>query len=140
MSDKFIKNPSEVVSVGDTIEVFIKALDKEAGRISLGYKKEADNPWVKFAEDYKLDDVVKAKVVSITPFGAFAEIVPNIDGLVHISQIANKRVTNIKDVLSIGDEIEAKITEIDVEGKRISLSIRALLEDAPADDDASDAE
>lgn len=134
-----IKHPSEVVSVGDTIEVFIKALDKEAGRISLGYKKEADNPWVKFAQDYKLDDVVKAKVVSITPFGAFAEIVPNIDGLVHISQIANKRVTNIKDVLSIGDEIEAKITEIDAPGKRISLSIRALLEDAPVEE-ASDAE
>ena len=139
-----IKHPSEVVSVGDTIEVFIKALDKEAGRISLGYKKEADNPWIKFAQDYKVDDVVKAKVVSITPFGAFAEIVPNIDGLVHISQIANKRVTNIKDVLSIGDEIEAKITEIDTEGKRISLSIRALLEDAPEaeapETEASDAE
>lgn len=126
-----IKHPSEVVSVGDTIEVFIKALDREAGRISLGYKKDDDNPWVKFEQEYKLDDVVKAKVVSITPFGAFAQIVPGIDGLIHISQLANKRVTNVKDVVSIGDEVEAKITEIDVEGKRISLSVRALQEDAP---------
>ena len=124
-----IKHPSEVVQVGDVIEVFVKDLDKEADRISLGYKKDEDNPWVKFAEDYSVGDVVKAKVVSITPFGAFAQIVPNIDGLIHISQLAENRVTNVKDVLSIGDEVEAKITEIDTEKKRISISIRALLEE-----------
>ena len=135
-----IKHPSEVVSVGDVIEVFIKALDKEANRISLGCKKDEDNPWVKFENDYKVDDVVKAKVVSITPFGAFAQIIPGIDGLIHISQVANKRVTNVKDVLSVGDEIEAKITEIDSEKKRISLSIRALIEDAPEAEDTADAE
>ena len=132
-----IKHPSEVVNPGDVIEVFVKALDREANRISLGYKKDEDNPWVKFEEDYKVDDVVKAKVVSITPFGAFAQIVPGVDGLIHISQIANKRVTNVKDVLSVGDEVEAKITEIDSDKKRISMSIRALLEDAPADEDAA---
>lgn len=126
-----IKHPSEVVSVGDVIEVFIKALDREANRISLGCKKDEDNPWVKFENDYKVDDIVKAKVVSITPFGAFAQIIEGIDGLIHISQVANKRVTNVKDVLSIGDEVEAKITEIDSEKKRISLSIRALAEDVP---------
>lgn len=133
-----IKHPSEVVNPGDVIEVFVKALDREANRISLGYKKDEDNPWVKFEEDYKVDDVVKAKVVSITPFGAFAQIVPGVDGLIHISQIANKRVTNVKDVLSVGDEVEAKITEIDSDKKRISMSIRALLEDAPADEDAAE--
>ena len=135
-----IKHPSEVVSVGDVIEVFIKALDKEANRISLGCKKDEDNPWVKFENDYNVDDVVKAKIVSITPFGAFAQIVPGIDGLIHISQVANKRVTNVKDVLAVGDEVEAKITEIDSEKKRISLSIRALMEDAPEADTEEAAE
>lgn len=135
-----IKHPSEVVNPGDVIEVFVKALDREANRISLGYKKDEDNPWVKFEEDYKVDDVVKAKVVSITPFGAFAQIVPGVDGLIHISQIANKRVTNVKDVLSVGDEVEAKITEIDSDKKRISMSIRALLEDAPAEEEEAPAE
>ncbi|MGN0675870.1 MAG: bifunctional 4-hydroxy-3-methylbut-2-enyl diphosphate reductase/30S ribosomal protein S1 [Oscillospiraceae bacterium] len=131
-----IKHPSEVVNVGDVIEVFVKELDKDANRISLGYKKTEDNPWVKFANDYNVGDVVKAKVVSITPFGAFAQIVPGIDGLIHISQIADKRVTNVKDVLSIGDEVEAKITEIDADKKRISISIRALLEENGAAEDA----
>lgn len=125
-----IKHPSEVVNAGDVIEVYVKELDKEANRISLGYKKTEDNPWVKFANEYKVDDVVKAKVVSITPFGAFAQIIPGIDGLIHISQIADKRVTNVKDVLAIGDEVDAKITEIDIEKKRISISMRALLETA----------
>lgn len=129
-----IKHPSEVVKAGDTIEVYIKDLDRENDRISLGYKKDADNPWVKFAEEYSVGDVVKAKVVSITPFGAFAQIVPGIDGLIHISQLAEKRVTNVKDVLSVGDEVEAKITEIDVEKKRISISIRALLEERAGDE------
>ncbi len=130
-----IKHPSEVVNVGDVIEVYVKELDKDANRISLGYKKNEDNPWVKFANDYSVDDVVKAKVVSITPFGAFAQIIPGIDGLIHISQIADKRVTNVKDVLSVGDEVEAKITEIDTDKKRISISIRALLEEnAPAEE------
>ena len=137
-----IKHPSEVVQAGDVIEVYVKDLDKEADRISLGYKKNEDNPWVKFDEDYNVGDVVKAKVVSITPFGAFAQIVPGIDGLIHISQLAENRVTNVKDVLSIGDEVEAKITEIDIEKKRISISIRALLEEqggaAAESDEASE--
>ncbi len=124
-----IKHPSEVVKVGDVIEVYVKDLDREADRISLGYKKTEDNPWVKFDENYSVGDVVKAKVVSITPFGAFAQIVPGIDGLIHISQLAENRVANVKDVLSIGDEVEAKITEIDIEKKRISISIRALIEE-----------
>ncbi len=139
-----IKHPSEVVKEGDVIEVYVKDLDREKNRISLGYKKDADNPWVKFAEDYSVGDVVKAKVVSITPFGAFAQIVPGIDGLIHISQVAEKRVTNIKDVLSVGEEVEAKITEIDTDKKRIGISIRALLEDrageAPAEDEAAEAD
>ncbi|MBQ8569304.1 MAG: bifunctional 4-hydroxy-3-methylbut-2-enyl diphosphate reductase/30S ribosomal protein S1 [Oscillospiraceae bacterium] len=131
-----IKHPSEVVAVGDVLEVYVKDLDKDANRISLGYKKDEDNPIVKFENEYNEGDVVKVKIVSITPFGAFAQIIPGIDGLIHISQIADKRVTNVKDVLSIGDEVDAKITEIDSEKKRISLSIRALLEENAAESDA----
>ncbi len=123
-----IKHPSEVLSTGDVVEVYIKELDKDANRISLGYRKNDDNPWVKFANEYHVDDVVKAKIVSITPFGAFAQIIPGIDGLIHISQLADKRVNNVKDVVSVGDEVEAKITEIDIDKKRISMSIRALTE------------
>lgn len=132
-----IKHPSEVISVGDVIEVYIKDLDKEADRISLGYRKTEDNPWNKFANDYKVGDVVKATVVSITPFGAFAQIIPGIDGLIHISQIADKRITNVKEALSMGQEVEAKITEIDIDKKRISMSIRALIENENAVDEAS---
>ena len=133
-----IKHPSEVVNVGDVIEVFVKELDAENNRISLGYKNDNDNPWVKFAESYNVGDVVDAKIVSITTFGAFAQIIPGIDGLIHVSQIANKRVTNVKDVLAVGDEVKAKITEIDIEKKRISMSIRELLgeEEAEAEEAA----
>lgn len=131
-----IKHPSEVVKVGDVIEVFVKELDSESGRISLGYKKDEDNPWVKFANEYAVGDVVEAKVVSITPFGAFAQIIPGIDGLIHISQIANKKVANVKDVLSVGDVVKAKITEIDTDKKRISMSIRELLEEEGTDESA----
>ena len=133
-----IKHPSEVVKVGDVIEVFVKELDAENNRISLGYKNDDDNPWVKFANTYKVDDVVDAKVVSITTFGAFAQIIPGIDGLIHISQIADKRVTNVKDVLAVGDEVKAKITEIDIDKKRISMSIRALLTNEEASEEAAE--
>ncbi len=127
-----IKHPSQVVKVGDVLEVYIKELDKEAGRISLGYKKAEDNPWVKFQDNYNVGDVTKATVVSITPFGAFARIIDGVDGLIHISQIADKRVDNVNEVLSVGQEVDVKITEIDMESKRISISIRALLENTEA--------
>lgn len=133
-----IKHPSQVVKVGDILEVYIKELDKEAGRISLGYKKAEDNPWIKFQDNFKVGDVTKATVVSITPFGAFARIIDGVDGLIHISQIADKRVDNVNEVLSVGQEVDVKITEIDLENKRISISIRALLENAEeaAEEDA----
>ena len=129
LSWKRIKHPSEVVKLGDVLEVYIKELNKETGRISLGYKKTEDNPWEQFKNNYNTGDVIKATIVSITPFGAFANIIDGVDGLIHISQIANKRVDNVKDVLSIGQEVDVKITECDIENKRVSLSMRALLED-----------
>ena len=127
-----IKHPSEVVNVGDTVEVYIKALDPERKRISLGYKKTEDNPWEILKRDYPVGSTVKAKVVGLTSFGAFAQIIPGIDGLVHISQIADHRIDKPQDVLSIGDEITAKIIDIDFDKKRVSLSIRALIEEAKA--------
>ena len=129
-----IKHPSQVVKVGDILEVYIKELDKESGRISLGFKKAEDNPWVKFQNNYNVGDVVKATIVSITPFGAFAQIIEGVDGLIHISQIADKRVDNVNDVLSVGQEVDVKITEIDLDKKRISISIRALRDDAAAEE------
>ena len=125
-----IKHPSEVVNVGDTDEVYIKDVNPETKKISLGYKKTEDNPWAILEKDYPVGTVVKAKVVGLTAFGAFANIIPGIDGLIHISQISNKRIEKPADELAVGDEVEAKITGIDFDKKRVSLSIRALLPEA----------
>ena len=122
-----IKHPSEVVNVGDTVEVYIKGIDAENHKISLGYKKAEDNPWEILKREYNVGDTVKVTVVSMTSYGAFARIIPGIDGLIHISQIANRRIEKPQDELTIGQEVEAKITNIDFEAKRVSLSIRALL-------------
>ena len=138
LSWKRIKHPSDVVSVGDKITVKIKDIDDETKKVSLIYKKDSENPWEIFKANYEVGQVVKATVVSITSFGAFAQIIDGIDGLIHISQIANQRVNNVADILSVGQEVECKITEIDSDKKRISLSIRALLpeeETAAADDE-----
>lgn len=123
-----IKNPSEVVNVGDTVEVYIKDMDQENSKISLGYKKAEDNPWEIFKRDYPVGTVVDAKIVGMTTFGAFARILPGIDGLIHISQISDRRIDKPQDVLSIGEMVKAVITDIDYDKKRISLSIKALLE------------
>jgi 4-hydroxy-3-methylbut-2-enyl diphosphate reductase len=132
-----IKNPSEVVKVGDEIDVFVIALDPEKKKISLGYKTEETNPWVLFTKQFQVGDVTKVKIVKLMTFGAFAEIIPGVDGLIHISQIADRRIGKPEDVLSEGQEVDVKIIDIDQEHKRISLSIRALLngqsEEAPAD-------
>ena len=136
LSWKRLKHPSEVVNVGDILEVYIKDLDKENNRISLGFKKAEDNPWQVFVNNYHVGDVVKATIVSITSFGAFAEIVDGVEGLIHISQIANRKVENVKDVLSVGQEVDVKIIKIDEEENRVSISMRALLEDNANVDDA----
>jgi len=122
-----IKHPSEVVNVGDKVEVTVLEFDKEKGRISLGYRKTEDNPWNKVEEKYPVGSTVEGKVVRLVPFGAFVELEEGIDGLVHISQIANKRIAKPDDVLEIGQEVEAKVLEVNSEAKRISLSIRELM-------------
>ena len=125
-----IKTPDEVVKVGDEIEVFVISFDAEKKKISLGYKTAEMNPWNQFMMNYNIGDVVDAKIVKLMTFGAFAEILPGVDGLIHISQIADKRIAKPEDVLAEGQEVQVKITDVDAENKRISLSIRALL--APA--------
>ncbi len=130
LSWKRIKNPAEVVSVGDTLDVFVLDFDAEKKRISLGHKTEETNPWTLFTNQYSVGDVASCKIVSMMPFGAFAEVLPGADGLIHISQIANKKIGKPADVLEIGQVVDAKIIDIDEENHKISLSMRALLEDA----------
>lgn len=134
-----IKHPSEVVSVGDAVEVYVKELDRENKKISLGYKKVEDNPWEILKRDYPVDSEVDAKIVSLTSFGAFAQIIPGVDGLVHISQISHKHIGTPAEVLKVGDVVKAKIMEIDFDKKRVSLSIKALLE-APVEEVEAPAE
>ena len=128
-----IKHPSEVVSVGDTIEVYVKSYDPENQKVSLGYKKEEDNPWEKLKNEYPIGSEFEAPVVSITKFGAFVRILPGIDGLVHISEISNERVNKVSDVLKVGDMVKVKLINVDFDRKRISLSMKACLDEA-ADD------
>ena len=135
-----IKNPAEVVSVGDEIDVYVISFDSAKHKISLGYKTADMNPWNKFMTAYNVGDVVDAKIVKLMAFGAFAEILPGVDGLIHISQIANKRIGKPEDVLAEGQEVQVKITEVDAENKRISLSIRALLQDEEEEEVAEEAE
>ena len=130
-----VKHPSEVVSVGEEVKVYIKEINAETKKISLGYKDPNGNPWEILKRDFPVDTVVKATVVGLTDFGAFANIIPGVDGLVHISQIANKRIDKPADVLKVGEVVEAKITAIDFEKKRVSLSIRALLPAEKATED-----
>lgn len=129
-----IKHPSEVVSVGDTVEVYVISFDKEKKKISLGMKDRSQNPWEVFTGKYQPGDVANVRVVKLMTFGAFAEVVPGVDGLIHISQIADHRIDKPGDVLSEGQMVDVKIIDIDYDNKKVSLSIRALLEggDEPA--------
>ena len=128
-----IKHPSEVVSVGDTIEVYVKSYDPENQKVSLGYKKEEDNPWEKLKNEYPIGSEFEAPVVSITKFGAFVRILPGLDGLVHISEISNERVNKVSDVLKVGDMVKVKLINVDFDRKRISLSMKACLDEAAED-------
>ena len=130
-----IKHPSEVVSVGDTVEVYVISFDKEKKKISLGMKDRSQNPWEVFTSKYQPGDVANVRVVKLMTFGAFAEVVPGVDGLIHISQIADHRIDKPGDVLSEGQMVDVKIIDIDYDNKKVSLSIRALLEggDEPAE-------
>ncbi len=136
LSWKHIKSPAEVVSIGDVITVFVKSFDAEKRRISLGYKTEDTNPWNIFTAQYAIGDVATVKIVNLMPFGAFAEIVDGVDGLIHISQIAQTRIAKPADVLEIGQTVDVRILDIDYDKQKVSLSIRALLDEAQADAEA----
>ena len=122
-----IKHPSEFVKPGDVLKVTVLSFDPETRKISLGHKKAEDNPWLKAMEFVREGEVVKCKIVRLMPFGAFAEIIPGVDGLIHISQIADRKIGKPADVLEIGQEVEAKVVEVNEETKKIGLSIRALI-------------
>jgi len=123
-----IKQPSDVMSVGDEVSVYVLSFDRDNRKISLGYKKNEDNPWIKFTSGHAVGDVVNVKIVKMMPFGAFAEIYPGVDGLIHISQISDRRIGLPSEVLSDGQSVDVKITEIDNDRKKVSLSIRALID------------
>ena len=130
-----IKHPSEVVKVGDTVDVYVISADPEKKKISLGMKDHSQDPWTVFTSTYQVGDVANVRIVKLMTFGAFAEIVPGVDGLIHISQIADHRIEKPGDVLAEGDKVDVKITDVDMENKKVSLSIRALLEVAPAEEE-----
>ena len=130
LSYKRIKHPSQVVSVGQVIDVYIKELDTENKKISLGYKTQEMDTWFQFTQKYQVGDIVPAKIVSIMPFGAFAEVYEDVDGLIHISRISSQRINSPADVLSVGQVVDVKITEIDDENRKLALSIRAITEAA----------
>ena len=130
-----IKHPSEVVKVGDTVDVYVISADKEKKKISLGMKDHSQEPWTVFTSTYQVGDTANVRIVKLMTFGAFAEVVPGVDGLIHISQLADHRVEKPGDVVAEGDKVDVKITDVDMENKKISLSIRALLEE-PVEEDA----
>lgn len=133
-----VGHPKDIVSIGDKITVIVKSFDPEKKRVSLSAKDPDENPWTKFVADYAVGDIIKATIVSITEFGAFAQIIPGVDGLIHISQISTQRVTNIASVLTVGQEVDVKIIDIDTEKNRVSLSIKALMEEEAGEEAAEE--
>lgn len=125
-----VNNPADLVKVDDEVEVQVLSVDKEKGRVSLGLKQLRENPWTRVAEKYPLNSVVQGKVVRIAPFGAFVQLEDGVDALVHISQLADRRVAKVEDVVEVGEMISAKVTECKPEDKRISLSIKEMILDA----------
>jgi 4-hydroxy-3-methylbut-2-enyl diphosphate reductase len=139
LSWKKIKHPSEILTVGDKVEVSVKDFNKEKSKISFYLKKAEDDPWDVEASKYSVGDMFEVKIVRLLPFGAFVEISEGIEGLVHISQISSTRVGKIADVLTVGQVVKAKITEINIQNKKISLSIKDVEESNPSDENKSDA-
>ena len=128
-----INHPSEVVKVGDAVDVFVIAVDLEKKKISLGMKDHGQDPWTVFTTTYSIGDVANVRIVKLMTFGAFAEVVPGVDGLIHISQIADRRIEKPGEVLTEGQMVDVKITDVDMDNKKLSLSIRALLEESDED-------
>ena len=135
-----LKHPKEVLQIGDKVKVKILSMNAEKGKISLGLKQTTPEPWSVINEKYTIGEIVAGKVVQLKEYGAFVELEPGLDGLVHISEVANKRVGNIAEELTVGQAVKAKILDIDTERKRISLSIKQALEEEPAEADEAEEE
>lgn len=123
-----VNHPSDVLKEGDELEVFILSIDRDHEKISLGLKQLLPNPWDTVEEKYPVGMIVDAKVVRTAPFGAFLQVEPGIEGLVHISQLAHQRVGKTEDVVTPGDQVKVKVLGVDKDGKRISLSIKEALD------------
>ncbi|MBQ3404915.1 MAG: S1 RNA-binding domain-containing protein, partial [Oscillospiraceae bacterium] len=117
-----------ILSIGDEIDVYVISFDREKRKISLGYKNKGENPWITFTNTYDIGSVANVKIVKLMPFGAFAEIIPGVDGLIHISQLSDHRIGKPDEVVEVGQEVDVKIIDIDNEKQKVSLSIRALLQ------------
>lgn len=130
-----IKHPSDMLKIGDELEVQVLKLEQQTGKVSLGLKQLKESPWVQAAKNFPVGSIVNGKVVRITPFGAFVGLGDGVDGLVHISQLADHRVNKVEDVVKVGDMVSAKVIDCKPEEKRISLSIREGIADAAKADD-----
>ena len=133
-----VKEPADVVKPGQEIDVKVLSLDRERERIQLGYKQLQPKPWDNAAEKYPEGAIVEGKAVRIVTFGAFVELEPGLDGLVHISQCAPNKIAKVEDAVNVGDIVRAKVLSVDTERKRISLSIRQALEDEALDNEELD--
>ncbi|HOQ16749.1 MAG TPA: 30S ribosomal protein S1 [Defluviitaleaceae bacterium] len=129
LSWKRVMDPSEVVSVGDEVEVYVLNFDEKKERISLSLKDKAEDPWNNIMDNFKVNDLVEGKVVRLAPFGAFVEIAPGIEGLLHISEISDKRISKVSEVLSEGDKVKVRIIELKPDNKKLSLSMKEAHED-----------
>ena len=124
-----VKHPSEVVKVGDIVEVYVITVDKDKERISLSLKKTISEPWENIEDRIHAGDIIEGKIVRLAPFGAFVEVESGVDGLVHISQVSDKRVNKLEDVLNVGDMVKVKVLELNITDKKLSLSIKDAVED-----------
>ena len=130
LSWSHVNHPSEVLEIGQTVEVKVLDIDRERQRISLGLKQTQSDPWQQVLDSYQEDDVVEGRVTKVVTFGAFVEILPGVEGLVHISELANHHVENPREVVSQGDPVNVLILEIDGERRRLSLSLKRVEEGA----------
>jgi small subunit ribosomal protein S1 len=131
LSWSHVNHPSEVLEIGQTVEVKVLDIDRDRQRISLGLKQTQSDPWQQVLDQYGEGDLVEGKVTKVVTFGAFIEIMAGVEGLVHISELAQHHVENPREVVSQGDHVQAKIIEVDAERRRLSLSLKRVEGDGP---------
>ena len=140
LSWSHVNHPSEVVKVNEEVEVEVLDVDLQRERISLGLKQTTEDPWIKLVEVYPVDTIVDGRVTKIVPFGAFIELGDNVEGLVHISEMAMKHIDSPNQVVSVGDEVKVKVMDVNTDRRRISLSMKAAAEDLGIEIDVDEPE